>query len=89
MYNISPHCRTLKHIKPVMYILQEKTEEFVYKPIHPSMEKITQTELSIKIFTTLQEVYKLNFYTNIIKTKLHLEDSLETLKSEYVAQDQS
>ena len=70
-------------------MLQEKTEEFVYKPIHPSMERKTQKELSIKEFTILQEVYKLNFYTNIIKTKLHLEDSLETLKSEYVAQDQS
>ena len=85
MYNISPHCRTLKHIKPVMYILQEKTEEFVYKPIHPSMERKTQKELSIKEFTILQEVYKLNFYTNIIKPKLlprkhYLGDSLETLK---------
>ena len=38
-----------------MYMLQAKTEEFVYKPIHPSMERKTQKELSIKEFTILQE----------------------------------
>ena len=68
-----------------MYMLEEKIEEFVYKPIHPSMERKTQKELSIKEFTILHEVCKLDFYTNIIKPKLlsqkhYLGVSLEKLK---------
>ena len=43
-----------------MYMLEEKIEEFVYKPIHPSMERKTQKELSIKEFKTLQEVLYLS-----------------------------
>ena len=68
-------------------MLEEKIEEFVYKPIHPSMERKTQKELSIKEFTILHEVCKLDFYTNIIKPKPHqilqkhyLGDSVGTLK---------